>query len=145
MTDRDQARSGGTPLLDGVMKNTRARRAILNALAESHEHPDAETVHALAKQAEPRLSLATVYRNLRELEERGTVIRHTFHSGSANWELARESHDHLVDIESGTIIEFADPDLRRALEAAARALGYRLASTSLALYGVKDTQAINGH
>jgi Fur family ferric uptake transcriptional regulator len=97
-------------------------------------------LYSIAKQQEPRLSIATVYRNLRELEERGLVIRHTFHPGSSNWELARESHDHLVDIESGLIVEFINTDLRRALEAAARGLGYRLSATSLALYGVKESR-----
>lgn len=124
-----------------AMKNTRARRAILKALAEIDGHPDAEAVYAVARASEPRLSIATVYRNLRDLEERGVVIRHTFRPGSANWELARESHDHLVDLESGRIIEFIDVELRLALDTAARALGYRLTSTSLALYGVKDASA----
>jgi Fur family ferric uptake transcriptional regulator len=121
-----------------TLRNTRTRRAILGALADDARHADAETLHRLAQDREPGLSLASVYRTLNELELRGAVTRHNFLPGAACWELAGAApHDHFVDLGTGAIIDFHSDALRRAEEAVAASLGYRLSHARLALFGVK--------
>ncbi len=119
-------------------RTTRARRAILGALTEDADHPDAETLHRLARMREPGISIASVYRTLNELEARGTVVRHSLIPGSASWELAGgEPHDHFVDLQTGRIIDFRSAEVRQIEESVAASLGYRLSHARLALYGVK--------
>ncbi|HEY1722004.1 MAG TPA: Fur family transcriptional regulator [Magnetospirillaceae bacterium] len=127
-----------TALSQQPMRNTRGRRAILAALGEDAHHPDAETLHQFAQVRDPGLSLASVYRTLRELETRGLVMRHSFFPGAARWELTGGApHDHFVDLQTGLIIDFHSDEVRAVEEAVATRLGYRLAHARLALYGTK--------
>jgi Fur family ferric uptake transcriptional regulator len=127
-----------TALQRTPLKNTRARRAILAALGEGAHHPDAETLLHLARAREPSLSLASVYRTLKELEARDLVVRHSFVPGAACWELAGgQPHDHLVDLRSGTVFDFRSDEIHQLEEAIASTFGYRLLHARLALYGVK--------
>ncbi len=117
---------------------TDQRRVIARVLSDSRDHPDTEEVYRRAAAVDNRISIATVYRTVRLFEEAGILQKHEFGDGRARYEeIPEEHHDHLIDIESGQIIEFhnsAIEDLQRRIAAE---LGYDLVDHRLELYGVR--------
>ncbi|WP_209424974.1 Fur family transcriptional regulator [Pararhodobacter sp. SW119] len=120
------------------LRLTGQRRLIAQVLERADDHPDVETLFARAAARDPRISLATVYRTVRLFEEQGLLERLEFGDGRARYEDAeRAHHDHLIDLDSGEVIEFTDPEIEALKEAIARRLGYRLKGHRLELYGVR--------
>lgn len=119
------------------LRMTEQRRVIARVLEDADDHPDVEELYARVTAEDPRISLATVYRTLRLFEAEGILERHAFGDGRARYEDAqREHHDHLIDLSSGKVIEFVDPEIEKLQERIARKLGYRLTGHRLELYGV---------
>jgi Fur family ferric uptake transcriptional regulator len=117
---------------------TSQRRIILQVLAAAADHPDANEVHRRAFLHDKTLSLSTVYRTLRLLEDRGAIQRHAFDDGRSRFENADgEHHDHLIDIETGQVIEFHSERIEKLQAELARALGYEIVRHRLELYGRK--------
>lgn len=125
-------------LKEAGLRLTEPRRIILRILAETDDHPDATEIHHRAAKMDARISLATVYRTLKMLEETGTVDRHAFGGGPARFEQAdRAHHDHLIDVETGDVIEFTSPRIEELQREIARELGYDIVDHRLELYGRK--------
>ncbi len=119
------------------MRMTDQRRIIARVLSESSDHPDVEEVFARASSLDDKISIATVYRTVRLFEESGILERHDFGDGRARYEERSETHhDHLIDVQSGRVIEFSDSDIEALQEAAARRLGFKLVDHRLELYAV---------
>lgn len=114
---------------------TRQRIALLGVLADADDHPDAVELHERAKVVEPSVSLATVYRTLSVLEEEGVVHRHAFEGGGARFETTHEEHhDHILDVDTGEVIEFQSDKIEQLQEEIARELGYEVVHHRLELY-----------
>lgn len=119
------------------LRITEQRRVIARVLSESEDHPDVESLHARASAVDAGISIATVYRTVRLFEEAGVLERHDFGDGRARYEAAPEAHhDHLIDVETGKVIEFVDPELEALQKEIAEKLGYRLVDHRMELYGV---------
>ena len=119
------------------LKITGQRKVIARVLGESDDHPDVEMVHKRATDIDPKISIATVYRTVRLFEENDILDRHDFGDGRARYEEVPESHhDHLIDIESGKVIEFQNAEIEALQREVAKQLGYRLVDHRLELYGV---------
>lgn len=117
---------------------TRQRLAILQVLREASDHPRAEDILTRARQQDPSVSQATVYRTLSMLEKAGTVHRNEFDGAGARFELAdRQHHDHLIDLETGAVIEFHSPRIEQLQAEIAAELGYEIDWHRLELYGRK--------
>ncbi|RLQ88652.1 Fur family transcriptional regulator [Notoacmeibacter ruber] len=115
---------------------TRQRMAILAALAGSTDHPTAEELLARSRERDPSVSLATVYRTLSVLVESGTVLRNDFEGAGARFELANKPHhDHLIDLDTGDVIEFTSRRIEKLQEEIAEELGYDIVFHRLELYG----------
>ncbi len=120
---------------------TGQRRVIAQVLGESDDHPDVELVHKRASEIDSRISIATVYRTVRLFEEQNILERHDFGDGRARYEEASETHhDHLIDIESGEVIEFNNEEIEALQQSVAEKLGYRLMDHRLELYGRRITK-----
>ena len=120
------------------LRITEQRRIIARVLSESEDHPDVELLHQRASAIDPGISIATVYRTVRLFEEAGILDRHDFGDGRARYEAAPEAHhDHLIDVETGKVIEFVDPELEALQRVIAEKLGYRLVDHRMELYGVR--------
>lgn len=121
------------------LRMTEQRRIIARALDESHDHPDVDTLYARVAEIDPRISIATVYRTVKLFDEAGILEKHDFGDGRARYEPADQSHhDHLIDMTTGDVIEFVDPEIEALQEKIAKRLGYRLKGHRLELYGVKE-------
>lgn len=119
------------------LRMTGQRRTIARVLEESEDHPDAEELHARASAIDPGISIATVYRTVKLFEESGILERLEFGDGRARYEDAeRDHHDHLIDMTTGEVIEFVDPEIEALQEKIAEKLGYELRGHRLELYGV---------
>jgi len=119
------------------MRMTEQRRVIARVLSDAHDHPDVEELHRRAHAVDPHISIATVYRTVRLLEESGIITRHDFRDGRSRYEEQTESHhDHLIDLKTGNVIEFVDKEIEELQEAIARRLGYQLVEHRLELYAV---------
>jgi len=119
------------------LRMTAPRRTIAAVLQDSDDHPDVEELHARAAARDSGISLATVYRTVKLFEEAGILERVEFGDGRARYEDAeRDHHDHLIDMNSGEVIEFCDPEIEALQERIAERLGYRLKGHRLELYGV---------
>lgn len=119
------------------LRMTGPRRIIAQVLQDSADHPDVEELHARATALDPRISLATVYRTVKLFDEEGILDKVAFGDGRARYEDAeRAHHDHLIDVTTGRVIEFVDPEIEALQEKIARRLGYRLMGHRLELYGV---------
>ena len=119
------------------LKMTGQRRVIAQVLSDAADHPDVEQLHRRAAQIDPRISIASVYRRLRLFEEASILERHEFRSGRARYEEApEEHHDHLIDVQSGRVLEFQDPEIEALQRRVAEKLGYRLIDHRLELYAV---------
>ena len=123
---------------DKGLRITEQRRTIAKVLSESEDHPDVEQLHARSAAIDPGISIATVYRTVRLFEDAGILDRHDFGDGRARYEAAPEAHhDHLIDVESGKVLEFVDPELEALQKQIAEKLGYRLVDHRMELYGVR--------
>ncbi|PWE34185.1 transcriptional repressor [Maritimibacter sp. 55A14] len=126
------------------LRMTEQRRVIARVLESVRDHPDAEELYARASEVDPNISLATIYRTVKLFEEAGIIEKVEFGDGRARYEDAeRAHHDHLIDLDSGDVIEFVDPEIEALQEKIAARLGYRLTGHKLELYGVplkKPTQ-----
>lgn len=123
--------------LEKNMRMTEQRRVIARVLSGATDHPDVEELHRRAHAVDPHISIATVYRTVRLFEEAGIIDRHDFRDGRSRYEEHTEAHhDHLIDMKTGQVIEFVDPEIEALQEAIARKLGYRLVDHRLELYGV---------
>ena len=120
------------------LRLTAARRVIARVIGDSSDHPDVETIHARASAFDATISVATVYRTVNLFEEAGILERREFGDGRARWEDAdREHHDHLIDLQTGEVIEFCDPEIEALQERIAARLGYDLKGHRLELFGKK--------
>lgn len=120
------------------LRLTDQRRTVARALEESDDHPDVEELHRRAAALDPRISLATVYRTVKLFDEAGILDRLEFGDGRARYEDAeREHHDHLIDLATGEVIEFVDPEIEALQDRIAARLGYALKGHRLELYGVR--------
>jgi Fur family transcriptional regulator, ferric uptake regulator len=120
------------------LRITEQRRVIARVLSESEDHPDVEQLHRRSAAIDPKISIATVYRTVRLFEEAGILDRHDFGDGRARYEAAPEAHhDHLIDVETGKVVEFVDPELEALQKVIAERLGYRLVDHRMELYAVR--------
>jgi Fur family ferric uptake transcriptional regulator len=119
------------------LRMTEQRRTIASVLEASDDHPDVEELYARASGRDPRISIATVYRTVKLFEEAGILDKLEFGDGRSRYEDAeRDHHDHLIDMNSGEVIEFVDPEIEALQDRIAEKLGYRLIGHRLELYGV---------
>ena len=119
------------------LRLTDQRRVIAGVLESADDHPDVEELYNRAVAVDPRISLATVYRTVKLFEESGILEKHEFGDGRARYEAAdRDHHDHLIDMHTGEVIEFVDPEIEALQERIATKLGYRLMGHRLELYGL---------
>lgn len=119
------------------LRMTGQRRTIARVLSEAHDHPDVEEVHRRAHAIDSKISLSTVYRTIKLLAGKGILERHDFGHGRSRYEEAsRGHHDHLVDVDSGRVIEFESAEIEALQDRIARDLGFRLVGHRLELYGV---------
>ena len=122
---------------DKGLRITEQRRTVARVLGDSEDHPDVETLHARAAAVDPHISIATVYRTVRLFVEAGILERLEFGDGRSRYEAASEEHhDHLIDVETGKVIEFVDEELEMLQRRIAEKLGYRLVDHRMELYGV---------
>lgn len=121
------------------LRMTDQRRVIAAVIEEATDHPDVEELHARSAARDAGISIATVYRTVKLFEEAGLLERHEFGDGRARYEDAeRDHHDHLIDMQTGEVIEFVDPEIEALQERIAKRLGYNLKGHRLELYGVKE-------
>ena len=119
------------------LRITEQRRVIARVLSAAQDHPDVEELHRRAAAVDKGISIATVYRTVRLFEEAGILERHDFRNGRSRYEpTPDEHHDHLIDIDTGDVIEFHDEEIERLQAQIAERLGYRLVDHRLELYGV---------
>ena len=120
------------------LRMTEQRKVIARVLSLADDHPDAEELHKRANAVDNNISLATVYRTVKLFEEYGIIESHDFGDGRARYEeVPDEHHDHLIDLNSGEVIEFVDAEIEALQEKIAAKLGYDLKGHRLELYGVK--------
>ncbi len=119
------------------MRMTDQRRVIARVLSESDDHPDVEEVYRRSTKVDPKISIATVYRTVRLFEEAGILERHDFRDGRSRYEiLSEDHHDHLIDLDSGEVVEFHSEEVERLQEEIAEKLGFKLVDHRMELYGV---------
>jgi Fur family ferric uptake transcriptional regulator len=119
------------------LRITEQRRVIARVLSEAEDHPDVEEVHVRSSAIDPGISIATVYRTVRLFEEAGILERHDFGDGRSRYEAAPDTHhDHLIDVETGRVIEFVDEEVEALQKRIAEKLGFRLVDHRMELYGV---------
>ena len=121
------------------LKMTGQRKVILQVLSKAEDHPSVEDVYDRAKKVDKSISIATVYRTLGLLDELDLVIRHEFQEGYSRYEVNWDHHHHLVDLETGKVIEFQNDELEKLKVKIAKDLGYELVDHRLELYGKKLT------
>ncbi len=124
--------------VDKGMRMTEQRRIIARVLSRADDHPDVEEVYRRASAVDDKISIATVYRTVRLFEDAGILEKHDFGDGRARYEQASDDHhDHLIDLQSGEVIEFRNEDIEKLQVIVARELGYRLVDHRLELFGTK--------
>lgn len=129
-------------LRDAGIRVTRQRAALLSVLAEAGDHPDAPELHRRAEAAVPGISLSTVYRTLSTLESRGVIQRHQFEGASARFEPAEtDHHDHMIDVDTGEVTEFASDRIERLQAEIAAELGYEIVHHRMELYVRKKSDS----
>jgi len=123
--------------IDKGLRMTEQRRVIARVLSDSADHPDVEAVHRRATEIDPKISIATVSRTLRLFEEANILARHDFGDGRARYEEATsDHHDHLIDVQSGRVIEFRNEKIEQLQREIAEHLGYKLVGHRLELFAV---------
>jgi Fur family ferric uptake transcriptional regulator len=123
--------------IDAGLKMTGPRKTILKVLGESIDHPSVEAVYERAKALDASISIATVYRTLNMLDELDLVTRHEFKENFSRYETNMEHHHHLIDLETGSVIEFQNAELEILKERIAKDMGFELVDHRLELYGRK--------
>lgn len=119
------------------LRMTGQRRVIAQVLEDADDHPDVEDLYGRASAIDNNISIATVYRTVKLLEETGIIERHEFRDGRARYEIVPENHhDHLIDLKSGDVIEFANAEIEALQEKIALEHGYKLVDHRLELYGI---------
>tara|TARA_Y100000590_G_scaffold284306_1_gene319862 strand:- start:4092 stop:4502 length:411 start_codon:yes stop_codon:yes gene_type:complete len=117
---------------------TDQRKIIAKVMSESADHPDVDELHKRVNKLDSKISIATVYRTVKLFEEAGIVAKHDFKGNKARYEQAtQEHHDHLIDVNTGEIIEFTNDDIEKLQKKVAEKLGYKLVDHRLELYGSK--------
>jgi Fur family ferric uptake transcriptional regulator len=126
-----------TACVNAGMRMTEQRRVIARVLAEASDHPDVEELYRRAVAVDDKISISTVYRTVKLFEDAGIIARHDFRDGRSRYEtVPEEHHDHLIDLKTGTVIEFRSPEIEALQERIAREHGFRLVDHRLELYGV---------
>ena len=123
------------------LKMTGQRKTILKVLDESGDHPSVESVFERARKIDNTISIATVYRTLNLLDEMHLIVRHDFNGNYSRYETNTDHHHHLIDLESGEVIEFQNEELEKLKEKIARDLGFELVDHRLELYGKRIAKA----
>ncbi len=119
------------------MRMTEQRRVIARVLGEATDHPDVEEVYRRSMLVDDGISIATVYRTVRLFEEAGILERHDFRDGRSRYELMQDDHhDHLINVETGEVLEFHHDEIEKLQEEIARKLGFKLVDHRMELYGV---------
>jgi Fur family ferric uptake transcriptional regulator len=127
--------------IDKGLKMTEQRRVIARVLSDAADHPDVEQVYRRSTEIDPHISIATVYRTVRLFEEANILARHDFGDGRARYEeMPTDHHDHLIDIQSGRVIEFRNEDIEKLQRFVANELGYKLVGHRLELFAVPIDQ-----
>ena len=117
---------------------TEQRKLVAQVMSNSEDHPDVDELHKRINKLDPKISIATVYRTVKLFEESGIVAKHDFKGNKARYEQSpQEHHDHLIDINTGEIIEFVNQDIEKLQKQVAEKLGYKLVDHRLELYGSK--------
>ena len=120
------------------VKLTDQRKIIAKVMTDANDHPDVDELYNRVLKIDPKISIATVYRTVKLFEESGIVEKHDFKGGKARYEKSPdEHHDHLIDINSGEIVEFVDKEIEKLQVEVAKKLGYKLVDHKLELYGSK--------
>ncbi|MBX3519872.1 MAG: transcriptional repressor [Xanthobacteraceae bacterium] len=120
------------------MRMTEQRRVIARVLGASQDHPDVEELYRRASAIDDKISISTVYRTVKLFEDSGIIERHDFREGRSRYEqVPDEHHDHLIDVNSGSVIEFRSEEIERLQEEIARRHGYKLVGHRLELYAVR--------
>jgi Fur family ferric uptake transcriptional regulator len=120
------------------MRMTEQRRVIARVLGASQDHPDVEELYRRASAIDDKISISTVYRTVKLFEDAGIIERHDFREGRSRYEqVPDEHHDHLIDVNNGTVIEFRSEEIERLQEEIARRHGFRLVGHRLELYAVR--------
>src|SRR5882762_11133851 len=123
--------------IDRRLKMTEQRRVVARVLSDAADHPDVEQVYRRASKIDPHISIATVYRTVRLFEEADILARHDFGDGRARYEeMPSDHHDHLIDLQSGRVVEFRNEQIEKLQELIASELGYKLVGHRLELYAV---------
>ncbi|MGL1921337.1 MAG: transcriptional repressor [Hyphomicrobiales bacterium] len=123
--------------LEKGMRMTEQRRVIARILSESEDHPDVEELYRRSSAVDSRISIATIYRTVRLFEEAGILERHDFRDGRSRYEtISEEHHDHLIDVNSGEVVEFHNEEIERLQKKIAEELGYKLVDHRMELYAV---------
>ena len=123
--------------LEKGMRMTDQRRVIAQVLSDAIDHPDVEEVYRRATAIDAGISIATVYRTVRLFEEAGILERHDFRDGRSRYEpVSDDHHDHLIDLETGDVLEFHNEEIEKLQEEIARRLGFKLVDHRMELYGV---------
>ena len=118
---------------------TDQRKLVAKVMSESDDHPDVDELHKRVSKIDSKISIATVYRTVKLFEEAGVVAKHDFKGTKARYEeTTMEHHDHLIDINTGEIIEFVNDDIEKLQKKVAEKLGYKLVDHRLELYGTKN-------
>ncbi len=124
--------------IDKGLKMTDQRRVIARVLSEATDHPDVELLYRRAVKVDARISIATVYRTVKLFEEASILERHDFGDGRARYEeMPEHHHDHLIDVNSGDVVEFRNDEIEKLQHFVASQLGYKLVGHRLELYGTK--------
>ena len=120
------------------IKLTHQRRIIAKVLSKSEDHPDANLVYKRSSKIDSKISMATVYRTMKIFEDTNIVVVRDFGDGRSRYEIfSNEHHDHLIDTESGAVIEFVNEEIEKLQHKVAKELGYELTGHRLELYGKK--------
>lgn len=119
------------------MRMTGQRRVIAQVLDDAHDHPDVEELHRRAVKVDAGISISTVYRTVKLFEDMEIIERHDFKDGRSRYEATPDAHhDHLIDLKTGKVIEFADPRIEKLQVEIARELGFKLVDHRLELYAI---------
>ena len=117
---------------------TDQRKLIAKVMSQSSDHPDVDELHKRVSKIDEKVSIATVYRTVKLFEESGIIEKHDFKGGKARYEQSPDiHHDHLIDVNTGEIVEFVDEEIEKLQNKVAEKLGYKLVDHRLELYGTK--------
>jgi len=120
------------------VKLTDQRKLIARIMSDSHDHPNVDELYKRVSKMDSKISIATVYRTVKLFEEAGILTKHDFRGEKARYEELPDSHhDHLIDVQSGEIVEFVNEEIEKLQETVAEKLGYQLLDHKLELYGIK--------